>query len=55
MLFSELGIVHPSGIGSKVADVVAEFLGQIGIGGLNLAKRSDKFSDLAFIEPAFLM
>src|SRR5258706_515158 len=55
MLLAELGIVHPSGVGGEVVGVVAKFLGQLSISGLDLAKGSDEFSDLAFIEPTFLM
>ena len=40
---------------AKVVGVVADLLGQFGIGGLNGAEAGDQFGDLAFVEPAFLM
>src|SRR5262249_20810417 len=55
MLFTELGIVHTSGVGGKVICMVADLLRQFGIGDWNAAEAGDQFADLALVQPAFLM
>ena len=53
MLFAELGIVHTSGVGGKVVGVVADLVGQFGIGGLDGTEAGDQFGDLAFASQRF--
>ena len=55
VLLAELRIVHACGVGGEVLSVVADFLGQFRIGGLYGAETGDQFSDLAFVQLAFLM
>jgi hypothetical protein len=38
VLFAELGIIHANRVGSEVIGLVSDFLGQLGVGGLNLAE-----------------
>jgi hypothetical protein len=54
-LFAELGIVYTCRVGGEIVGFITEFLGEIGVSGLNLAKRSNELGDFAFVQPTFLM
>ena len=55
VLFTELRVIHTSRVRGEVGGLVADLLGQIGIGGLNPTKGSNEFGNLALVEPTFLV